>query len=229
LILRLIRAISTSLLVSCALAACGGGEGVTTTSPSTAADTASTTTSTGAIARATISGTPGITATVGSKYSFTPTGSDTDGGTLTYSITNAPSWATFNTQTGELYGTPTSVNLGATTGIVITVADGSATASLPAFSIDVIAAAATSGTAMVTWVAPTENTNGTALTDLAGYYVYYGTDASSLSQTIQVSNAAALTYEVTGLAAGNTWYFAVSAYTTAGEQSALSAVSSKTL
>lgn len=232
--LRLIRAVSASLLVSCALAACGGGEGVDVNSPATAADTASTSTSTttssGSIARATLSGTPAISATVGSTYSFTPTGSDTDGGTLTYSIVNAPSWATFDAKTGELYGTPKSTDLGATTGIVITATDGSATASLAAFSIDVVAAAATGpGTATVSWVAPTENSNGTALTDLAGYYVYYGTSSSALNESVQVSNAATLSYVVSGLASGNTWYFAVSSYTTTGQQSALSAISSKTL
>ena len=237
--LRLIRAISASLLVSCALAACGGGEGVDV-NPGTAADTAGTssssssssgsTGSTGTIGRATISGTPAISVTVGAQYSFTPTASDTDGGTLTYSIVNAPSWATFNAKTGELYGTPKSTDLGPTTNIVITAADGSATASLPAFSIDVIAAtAAGPGTATVTWVAPTENSNGTALTNLAGYYVYYGTDSSSLTESVQVSNAKTLSYVVTGLASGSTWYFAVSSYTTAGQQSALSAISSKTL
>lgn len=227
--LRLIRAVCASLLVSCALAACGGGEGVDV-NPGTAADTSGSSGSTGTIARATISGTPAISVTVGAQYSFTPTASDSDGGTLTYSIVNAPRWATFNAKTGQLYGTPKSTDLGPTTNIVITVADGSATASLPAFSIDVVpATSAGPGTATVTWVAPTENINGTALTDLAGYYVYYGTDSSSLTESVQVSNAKTLSYVVTGLASGTTWYFAVSSYTAAGQQSALSTISSKTL
>ena len=231
--LRLIKAGCASLLVSCALAACGGGEGVDV-SPGTAADTAGSSSgssgSTGTIARTTISGTPGISVTVGAQYSFTPTASDSDGGTLTYSIVNAPSWATFNAKTGELYGTPKSTDLGPTTNIVITAADGSATASLPAFSIDVVAAtSAGSGTATVAWMAPTENSNGTALTNLAGYYVYYGTDSSSLTESVQVSNAKTLSYVVNGLASGKTWYFAVSSYTTAGQQSSLSTISSKSL
>jgi len=116
--------------------------------------------------------------------------------------------------------------------IVISAADGSATAALPAFSITVTgtAAATGSGTATVKWVAPTENSNGTALTDLAGYTVYYGTSASTLSQgqSVQVSNPAALSYTVTGLTSG-TWYFAVASYTSSGQASTLSAVSSKTI
>jgi Putative Ig domain len=224
--LRLIRAVCASLLVSLTLAACGGGQGVDVSSPSTSDETDTT----GSIARTTISGTPATSITVGTQYSFTPTASDTDGGTLTYAITNAPAWATFNAQTGQLSGSPKDTNVGTTTGIVITAADGSATASLPVFSIVVVStAAAGTGSATVTWVAPTENSNGTALTDLAGYYVYYGTDASSLTESVQVSNAGALSYKVTGLATGTTWYFAVASYTSADQQSALSTVSSKSL
>jgi len=83
-------------------------------------------------------------------------------------------------------------------------------------------------TASVSWVAPTENTDGTPLTDLAGYNIYYGTESSALTQTIQVANPAALNYVVTGLATGTTWYFQVTSYSSAGEESARSAISSKT-
>ena len=53
----------------------------------------------------TISGSPTTSTTAGTSYSFTPTGSDLDGDTLTYNITNKPSWASFNTSTGALTGT----------------------------------------------------------------------------------------------------------------------------
>ena len=226
--LRLIRAVCASLLLSFALAACGGGEGVDV-NPATAEDTGSTT-STGSITRASISGTPANSVTVGTQYSFTPTASDSDGGTLTYSISNVPAWATFNAATGQLSGSPKATDVGTTTGIVISVVDGTATASLPPFSLNVVStAAAGPATAKVTWVAPTENNNGTALTDLAGYYVHYGTSESDLSEVVQVASASTLSYVVTGLATGTTWYFAVSAYTSGGEQSELSAISSKAL
>jgi hypothetical protein len=235
--LRLARAACTSLLVLFALAACGGGES-TDVNPATADDTSSTTTSssststTGTIARATITGTPATSVTVGSQYSFTPSASDTDGGSLTYSIANAPSWATFNTSTGQLSGTPGASNVGTTSGIVISVADGTASASLASFSITVTSTATTqsnTGSAKVTWVAPTENSNGTALTNLAGYYVYYGTDSSDLTQSIKVASPSTLSYQVTGLTTGMTWYFAVAAYSSSGQMSSLSAISSKSL
>ena len=54
---------------------------------------------------------------------------------LTFSIVGKPSWATFNVFTGLLSGLPVK---GTYPGIVITVTDGCASASLPAFSIRVI-------------------------------------------------------------------------------------------
>src|SRR5688572_16831967 len=85
----------------------------------------------------TISGTPATTATVGVAYAFTPTASDPDGGTLTFAIANRPSWAAFSTTTGRLSGTPTAANVGTFANIVVSVSDGSASASLPAFAIAV--------------------------------------------------------------------------------------------
>ena len=53
-------------------------------------------------------------------------GHDPDGKALTFSITNAPAWASFDTATGRLSGTPGAEHVGATSGIVISVSDGSA-------------------------------------------------------------------------------------------------------
>jgi hypothetical protein len=88
-----------------------------------------------------ISGTPSASVTVGSAYSFRPVASDPDGNTLIFSIQNQPSWATFSTTTGRLSGTPTAANVGTSARITITVSDGTATASLPSFTIQVNALA----------------------------------------------------------------------------------------
>ena len=229
--MRLIRAVYVTALLSLALSACGGGDPVTV-NPDTASTAATTAVATVTPATATISGTPSTGAQVGTQYSFTPTASDTDGGAMTFAIQNSPSWASFNTSTGQLSGSPKSTDTGTTLNIVITAADGTAKASLPAFSITVTAAAVTTtpttGTATVSWTPPTENTNGTALTNLAGFKVYYGTSSSSLNQVVQVANAGATNYVLSGLASG-TWYFAVTSYTSDGEESALSTTSSKTI
>ena len=87
-----------------------------------------------------ISGTPSTSVTVGAAYSFTPTASDADNDALTFSIANKPSWAAFNTGTGALNGTPTTANVGANTGIVISVSDGKDSTPLAAFAITVNAA-----------------------------------------------------------------------------------------
>src|SRR5581483_9628639 len=89
-----------------------------------------------------ITGTPPTAAQAGTAYSFQPAGSDSDGDTLTFSITNKPSWATFSATTGHLSGTPGAADVGTDTGIVITVSDGTSSASLPAFAITVAAAPA---------------------------------------------------------------------------------------
>ena len=174
----------------------------------------------------TISGTPATSANAGTAYSFTPTAADPNGNPLTFSIQNPPSWASFNTQSGNLSGTPGSGDAGTYSNIIISVCDGTSTASLPAFSIIVTQVA--NGSATVSWSAPTQNTDGSALTNLAGFNIYYGTSASNLNQSVQIANPGLTTYALGNLAPG-AWYFAVNAYTTAGAESALSSIASKTI
>ena len=168
----------------------------------------------------TISGTPATADTTGTAYTFTPKASDTDGDALSFSVQNLPSWATFSIATGTVSGTPTTANVGTYSNIVISVSDGYTSASLAPFSINVTQPAPTTGSATLNWTAPLYNTDGSAVTDLAGYHVYYGTSPSSLSTVIDVASAGTTSYTVNSLAAG-TWYFAVNAYTTSGAESAL--------
>ncbi|AQT59139.1 fibronectin type III domain-containing protein [Cellvibrio sp. PSBB023] len=85
-----------------------------------------------------ISGTPALSVNQDAVYSFIPTATDTAGDTLTFSITNKPTWAVFDTVTGALTGTPTNADVGVTNGIVISVSDGTLSASLPAFNLTVV-------------------------------------------------------------------------------------------
>jgi hypothetical protein len=85
-----------------------------------------------------------------------------------------------------------------------------------------------SGNATLSWQAPTTNTDGAALTDLAGYRIYYGTSAGNLSDTIQLTGVGLQTYVIDNLASG-TWYFAVTAVASTGVESALSDIVSKTI
>jgi len=174
----------------------------------------------------TISGTPAASVAVGTAYSFRPTVSDADGDTLTYSIVNRPSWASFSTSTGVLSGTPTAAQVGSYSNIVITVSDGKASASLKAFSIAVSAVA--NGSATISWTPPTRNSDGSTLTNLAGYRIYYGTSSGSMTRSVQVANAGIATHVVDNLSPA-TWYFAVRAYSSSGAESAASNVASKTI
>jgi hypothetical protein len=166
--------------------------------------------------------------TAGSSYSFRPSASDPAGLTLAFSVQNKPAWATFSITSGGLSGTPSSAQTGTYANVIISASDGQHSSALPAFSITVSAPPATTGSALLNLTAPTQNTNGSALTDLAGFRIYYGTSPSNLTQLVQLTGATLTSYTVNSLASG-TWYFAATAYTTSGLESALSASASKTI
>jgi Putative Ig domain len=93
-----------------------------------------------------ISGTPATSATVGSAYKFQPSATDSAGKTLSFSVSNKPSWATFSIASGLLSGTPTSAQAGTYSNILISASDGIAKSALPAFAIKVSAQTTTAST-----------------------------------------------------------------------------------
>lgn len=174
----------------------------------------------------TISGAPATTATEGQAYSFRPTASDPDGDTLSYTISGRPSWASFNTSTGRLSGTPAIGTAGDYANIVITVSDGTLTASLPAFSIRVQQVA--TGSATLTWQPPTTRTDDSPLTNLAGFRIRYGTSQGSYPNVITLDNPGLTTYVVENLTPA-TYHFVMSAFDEAGLESANTNSVSKTI
>jgi hypothetical protein len=82
------------------------------------------------------------------------------------------------------------------------------------------------GSATVSWVAPTTNTDGSALTNPAGYRVYYGPSNTSFPQSMTVNDIAARSATVSSLAPG-TWYFKVRTLNTSQTESADSNIASK--
>jgi hypothetical protein len=84
------------------------------------------------------------------------------------------------------------------------------------------------GTATLSWVAPDQNTDGSALTNLAGYRIYYGAAADALTKVIELPTVGITAYVIDNLTAG-TYYFSIRAYTSAGIESALSNVVSDTI
>lgn len=217
-----VRTVCCVALMLASLAGCGGGSSTSTSGFSTSVQSSNKKTT------LSLSGTPQSAVTAGQSYAFTPAVSGAGGTAVKFTIRNAPAWASFDTSSGKLSGTPQAGNAGTYADILISASDGQATASLPAFSITVAEANSGSGSADVSWTPPTTNTDGSTLTDLAGYDIYYGTSATTLTQEVQVTNIGVTNYVVGGLTSG-TWYFAVSAYTTTGAESKLSNVASKTI
>jgi hypothetical protein len=173
-----------------------------------------------------LSGTPSTTAIVAEPYAFTPTASDADGDRLSFSITGKPVWASFDSATGKLAGTPSSTQVGTYSGIVISASDGEAVTSLPSFGIRVDAPVQRS--VSLSWQAPTKNADGTPLTDLAGFEVYYGLASGQYSETLSLPSASLTSVTIEDLAAA-TWYFAVKAVNSSGVRSSFSNEAWKTL
>ena len=214
-----------SLAATALLAACGGNDG-TPTHMATSGRAAHRYDS------LTITGTPATTASVGQSYVFTPTASDSRSATLTFSISGKPSWAAFSTTSGTLSGTPATQDVGTAGPIQITVSDGRTTSALTSFAITVAAGAAPGAAgagqssaptnATISWVPPTQNTDGSSVGPLSGYKIYYGTASQQYTTTISVSNAGLTTYVIDALNMGTTYYFAVTAVTVTGMESAFS-------
>jgi hypothetical protein len=80
----------------------------------------------------------------------------------------------------------------------------------------------------LSWLPPQQNTDGSPLTNLSGYRIYYGTDASAPSEVISVANPGLTVYVVDNLSPG-TYYFVVKAYNSAGVESPDSGIASTTI
>jgi hypothetical protein len=215
--LRIVLAVSIAVGSAAALTACNGSGDSTAAAAASSSSGAS-----GAVlsnAAPTIKGTAITTATVGTAYSFQPNASDPTHQPITFSIANKPAWAAFNAATGQLSGTPTASDVGTYAGILISATDGKNLVSLPAFAINVSSAVASgSGSVNLSWVAPTENSDGTPLTDLKGYKIHYGTQSQAYTDEIAVDNPTVTTYLVSSLPAGQ-YFFAVTAYNATGQES----------
>ncbi len=163
-----------------------------------------------------ISGAPSNAVVVSNAYSFTPSASDPDGDTLSFNVQNKPAWASFNGTTGALTGTPSPGDVGNYSNIGISVSDGNLSDSLPAFSVAVVQNA--DGSITLSWTAPTQNEDGTALIDLAAYKFYYGTSSGSYSNQIRVDNPGIATYMIGNLTPA-TYYVVATAINAAGVES----------
>jgi putative Ig domain-containing protein len=174
----------------------------------------------------TISGSPTTSLRVGEAYAFQPSASDPDGDSLTFSIQNRPAWATFNVATGRLAGTPDNGDVGQFGSVRIAVSDGRAQAALNSFQIAVSQIAL--GSVTLSWTPPTTNADGTPMTNLAGYRIYYGRTSGTLDAVVEIGNTGSTRWVVDNLAPA-TWYFTMTSYNSAGVESTRSSVVSSNL
>ncbi|MBT8100893.1 MAG: fibronectin type III domain-containing protein, partial [Gammaproteobacteria bacterium] len=172
-----------------------------------------------------ISGTPPSEINANTAFDFTPSASDADpGDALTFSISGRPSWANFDTTTGRLSGIPSDSDGGTFANITITVSDGTDSASIGPFSITV--QGVSTGSVSLSWAAPTENEDGSTLTDLDGYRLYWGTTPGTYPNTVTIDNPSVTTYLVENLAPG-TYQFVATSFNTAGVESDYSSPATK--
>jgi hypothetical protein len=84
------------------------------------------------------------------------------------------------------------------------------------------------GTALLSWLPPTENTDGSNLDDLTGYKIYYGTATGSYGTPIVINDAGLSSYLVENLAPSD-WYFVMTSFNASGIESAYSTEVSKSI
>lgn len=166
-----------------------------------------------------ITGNAPASVAAGDNYFFEPAASDSDGDALSFSASGLPPWAHFEDTTGLISGWPDVEHIGEYSGITITVSDGESDSTLGPFTITVQAFG--TGSATLSWEAPTENADGSALTNLAGYRIYWGRTSGSYPDSATINNSSINVYVVDGLSSGS-YEFVATSINTAGVESVYS-------
>lgn len=135
--------------------------------------------------------------------------------TLTWSATNANSctasggWSGTKATSGSAQVGP----LDQSTTFTLS-CQGPAGNALAMLAVDVL------GNVILEWEPPTENVDGSPLTDLAGYRIYYGEMSGNYTDELPVDDATATAYQLT-LPSGS-YFFAMTALDSVGNESAFS-------
>jgi BACON domain-containing protein len=147
-------------------------------------------------------------------------------GTLNWTISDDAPWLTVTPSSGTTGTGPNTVTVSVNTGgllansyqATITVIDPKALNSPQQIPVTLAMTAPQSSQAILSWDANTE-------ANLAGYKVYVGTTSGAYGAPVDVGNTT--TFKVINLVKGKTYYFVVTAYDTAGNESDYSAEASK--
>lgn len=155
-------------------------------------------------------------AKVGVTFNYQPTVQDSDSEELRFTAVNLPLWASIDSTSGHISGTPGPNDAGLYEFISITVADATHKVVTAPFSITVNPALESgSGVASLHWEVPPSKVSGEPLDDLAGYRILYGRSSSDLDSSVMIPDPATTSYQFSTLTSG-VWYFAVVAVSSNG-------------
>lgn len=172
------------------------------------------------------SGAAGGTNPAGKSFTITNPGS----GTLSWTISDNAAWlsvtptsGTTTTETDTLTATVNISGLAAGTyNGTITITASGATNSPRTIPVSLTLSGATAGTATLSWNANTES-------DLAGYKIYRATASGAYGAPVATLSSTATSYVATGLQTGTTYFFVITAYDSAGNESTYSNEVSKSV
>lgn len=172
------------------------------------------------------SGTTGGTNPAAKSFTITNPG----GGTLSWTVSDNAAWLsvtpTSGTTTTETDTLTASVNLSGlgsgTYSGTITITAAGASNSPRTIPVSLTLSAGTTGTATLSW-------NASPDSDLAGYKVYRATVSGAYGAPIATIGKTTTSYVATGLQPGTTYFFVISAYDSAGNESSYSNEVSKSI
>lgn len=147
------------------------------------------------------------------------------GGTLNWTVSDSASWLSVSPASGSSTLTSAVNTTGLAAGTynaVLTVTASGATNSPRSIPVSLTISAAVAGTAGLSW-------DGNGETDLSGYKVYKGTSSGAYGAPVATLPKTTTSYTVTGLQTDTTYFFAVTAYDNAGNESPPSSEVSKSI
>ena len=167
-------------------------------------------------------------AQVGAAFDYQPVAQDPESDTLRFTAVNLPTWASLDSTSGRIRGTPGPTDAGVYESISVTVADATHQVVTAPFSITVNPALEGSGVASLQWETPPSKVDGEPLDDLAGYRILYGRSSSDLDHSVMIADPAATSYQFSTLTSG-IWYFAVVAVSSNGLEGPPTTLASKSI
>jgi hypothetical protein len=165
---------------------------------------------------------------VGMTYVYQPQASDPEGDALSFTAANLPPWASIDTNTGRISGTPGENDAGVYESIVITVADAARSTLASPFNITVLGDEAATGIASLKWEVPPSKVDGSPLDDLAGYRILFGRSSDNLDGSVYIGDPSATGFEFSTLSPG-LWYFAVVGVNAGGLEGPPTTVATKSI